>query len=44
MTLTEGQGHSLYIEIGKYPFNNFWQYLIPKEDVEYIEQDFLWWK
>ena len=21
------QGHSLYVKIGKYPFNNFWKYL-----------------
>ena len=24
---SEGQGHSLFLNIGKYPFNNFWQYL-----------------
>ena len=27
VTLDKGQGHSLYLKIGKYPFDNFWQYL-----------------
>ena len=38
VTLTEGQSHSLYVKIGKYPFKNFRQYL-----GHYLQYSFKTW-